>query len=84
MMYDSSACMLRMITCGGRFSFCRRAATSIPFSLGMPTSRITTSGSFVGEPQRFNAVGGFCDDGQAWFCFKKTAKTAADDRVVVS
>ena len=44
-MYDSSECMLRMMTAGGRGSFCVRAATSMPFIFGMPTSTIRVSGS---------------------------------------
>src|SRR5688572_30849963 len=44
MMYDSSACMLKMMTAGGRSSFCARVATSMPLSLGMPMSTMSRSG----------------------------------------
>ena len=36
--------MLRMITAGGRSSFCDRAATSMPFIFGIPMSTMSVSG----------------------------------------
>ena len=84
MMYDSSACMLRMMTPGGRSSFCARAATSMPLSFGMPMSTISRSGPMLlAQPHGFEAVGGFGDDRQAGL-LEQAAQPAPHDAVVVS
>ena len=84
-MYDSSECMLRMITAGGRSSFCARAATSMPFSLGIPMSTMSSLGLvLLAEPQRLEAVGGLGDDRQARLALEQAAQAAPDDAVVVS
>ena len=77
--------MLSMITRGGGCSFCARAATSMPLSLGIAISRMRRSGrSSSHMPQRIQPIGGLADDGDAGLRFEQGPHAAADDAVVVS
>ena len=85
MMYDSSACMLRMITPGGRSSFCARAATSMPFSFGIADieddARPGRCSSHSRTASRPSAASATTVDARL---FEQTPQPAPDDAVIVS
>ena len=77
--------MLRMMTAGGRSSFCDSRRDFDPVHLGHPDVDDERLGlMLLAEPQRLEAIRRLGDDGQARVALEQAPQAAPDDAVVVS